>query len=185
VVVTTKRRKDGYKFTGGVSRYRRIKTDLLALLRDTDARVTTMLDYYGLPKDFPGQESRADGNVQQRVQHLEDALAVDIGDQRLLPYLSLHEFEALVFAGLTHLARVYPGSNKGVEMLKREVGRFSSPEEINDGPTTHPGARLVQRIPGYDKPLHGPQVVAEIGLPTLRARCPHFDHWITILENLD
>jgi len=55
VLVCTKRVKSGIKFKGGVSQYEKVRQELSLLLRDRSAvAVTTMLDYYGLPRNFPG-----------------------------------------------------------------------------------------------------------------------------------
>jgi hypothetical protein len=44
----------------------------MRLLNDTGAvAVTTMLDYYGLPRDFPGRSAIPAGDCYARVAHLE------------------------------------------------------------------------------------------------------------------
>jgi len=60
------------------------------------------------------------------------------------------------------------------------------PEEINEGVNTSPSKRLINHIPIYErsKTRVGALAIAAIGLPTLRARCPHFDDWIRQLERL-
>ena len=56
VLVETKRAASGLKYKGGVSNYRKIKRDAQRLLNDSGVVVvTTMLDFCGLPHDFPGQ----------------------------------------------------------------------------------------------------------------------------------
>ena len=40
----------------------------------------------------------------ERVAHMERELLADTGDRRLLPYMSLHEFEAIVFVSPTTVA---------------------------------------------------------------------------------
>ena len=61
-----------------------------------------------------------------------------------------------------------------------------SPEEIDDGEQTAPSKRLIREVPAYYslKPVAGPLIVAEIGLPNLRSACPHFDEWVSTLERL-
>lgn len=56
-----------------------------------------MLDFYGLPEDFPGQDSRPT-QARAAVAHLEHCASNAVGNPRFIPYLSLHEFEALLFA---------------------------------------------------------------------------------------
>jgi hypothetical protein len=40
-------------------------------------------------------------------------------------------------------------------------------------------------VEDYDEDLHGPLITYAIGLPRLRERCPHFNGWLTRLEQLD
>ena len=55
-IVTTKRVKSGPDFKGGITNFGKVENDIRLLLGDTNAAlITTMLDYYGLPSDFPGQ----------------------------------------------------------------------------------------------------------------------------------
>jgi len=75
VVLATKRSKVGIKFKGGVSTYSKIRADVLRLLGDSSASaVTTLLDYYGLPDDFPGRDRAVAGDCYQKVAYLESCL---------------------------------------------------------------------------------------------------------------
>ena len=67
--------------------------------RTNDVRVTTMIDLYRLPKDFPGHaDCDCIESPSERVQELERFFLVDVPDQRFIPYLQLHEFEALLLS---------------------------------------------------------------------------------------
>lgn len=67
ILLTTKRVKNrnaferslpGRRFKGGVSSYNQVKRDIRNVLNDRGvAAVTTMIDFYGLPRDFPGMNS--------------------------------------------------------------------------------------------------------------------------------
>jgi len=105
----------------------------------------------------------------------------DFGTHRLLPYLSLHEFEALLLADPGEIGTSLSGQTS---RLEEEVSGFRSPEEIDEGPETHPAARIVRLLPSYRKAVHGPLAAARIGLKSMRQRCPHFDNWVTRLERL-
>lgn len=72
-----------------------------------------------------------------------------------------------------------------MQVLVGECASFSTPEEINLGQHSHPKHRIEQRVPGYDENVAGPLLAHDIGLPTLRRRCPHFGEWLTRLEQLD
>lgn len=182
IVVTTKRIKSGGKFTGGISNYAKIKMDIRNLLGDSAAAaVTTMLDFYGLPNDFPGHSTIPRGSCYDKVSHLECALADDIGNSRLIPYLSLHEFEAMLFSVPKAVSTVLI-ENTVEASISGIVAGFANPEHIN---LTHPPSkRLLELVPAYRKPLHGPQVVLEGGLSVIRAACPHLNEWIARLEQI-
>ena len=53
IVLWTKRLGAGGGYRGGVSNWNQIKRSLLPLTFDTDAWITTLLDFYGLPEDVP------------------------------------------------------------------------------------------------------------------------------------
>ena len=183
VLARTKRTRSGRTFKGGIVSYNRVRRDILRLLGDSSAAlVTTMMDYYGLPDDFPGRAGLRDGTPYQRVHFLEDAFARDIGQRRFLPFLTLHEFEALLLAQPERILEALPWAERGPELLQEIAGR--SPEEIDEGKHTHPAARIARYFPSYRKPLYGPLIAARIGLQTIRERCPHFDEWVNRLEAL-
>ncbi len=57
------------------------------------------------------------------------------------------------------------------------------PEYIDDGPSTHPSARL-GALPAYRKVRHGVEAAHHVGLDTIRSECPHFGGWLSRLEGL-
>jgi len=184
-LATTKRVKSGPDFKGGIVSYGKFKNDIVRLLGDTSAAiVTTMIDFYGLPTDFPGRRTLPTGSCYDQVAYLEREIGNDIGHPRLLPYLALHEFEAMLFVAPEKIAQAFPGTNKGGELTAiRE--QFHSPEEIDDDPHAAPSKRLEAIFPGYEKPLHGPLVVLEIGIEQIRRECSHFNDWLARLERLE
>ncbi len=185
VLASTKRVKSGLKFKGGINRYEPVRKDLRLLLGDSSAAaVTTMIDYYGLPEDFPGVASIPRGtSCHTRAEHLETALQADLGASRLRPYLSLHEFEALLFVNPEEIGTTLLDSTAAAQIAD-EVGPYPSPEEVNDGPETHPAARLCRHFPAFRKTVHGPLIASRIGLSSIRQKCSHFDRWLTWLESL-
>ena len=48
--------------------------------------VTTMFDYYKLPKDFPGKGNLLTGTCYERVDILEKAFTEDINHRNFFPY---------------------------------------------------------------------------------------------------
>lgn len=157
-VLTSKEKRAGVEYRGGFRRstpYRTVKADICAWMKEdqgSDAFFTTMFDLYALPNDFPGyaQASR-ESDPYDRVSHLENALQEDItnelNDRRFVPYVQLHEFEALVLADPQKLDCEFLEHGKPirrlVEMLS-EVG--GNPELIDDGEETAPSKRIVSEI---------------------------------------
>jgi hypothetical protein len=184
-IVTTKRVKSGPDFKGGVTSFGKVEYDIRLLLGDTNAALlTTMLDYYGLPKDFPGQQQLRGSNSHEKAKELEAALESHFqGAPRFLAYLMVHEFEALLFSAPTVLAQVMNEPSAGTH-LQSIRNSFATPEDINDDPVTKPSARVLGRFPGYQKVLHGPNALSRIGLATVRRECAHFNEWVTKLETI-
>ena len=183
-IAVTKRVKSGPNFKGGVTNYQKVANDLRLLLGDTDATaVTTFIDYYGLPLNFPGMTSRPPGNPIERVGHVETEWESQIADLRFHPYLMTHEFEALLFSKPDELSAVLY-SPKALSQLEAVRASFSTPEEINESPESAPSERILSISPGYQKAVHGPIVARRIGLQLLREQCTHFNDWLRWLESL-
>lgn len=184
VVITTHRVKQGRKFKGGVLSYAQTRNEINRLLYDTNVvAVTTLYDLYHLPNDFPGQDTRPIGKGETKAIHLEAAFKSDIASPRFYPHLQVHEFEAFLFVAPERTAMLFPEKDLTKQIQKiREA--FPTPEDINDSPQTAPSKRILELYPNYDKPLYGPLAVLEIGLDIIRAECPHFNSWLSWLENL-
>jgi hypothetical protein len=142
-----------------------------------------MIDYYGLPDDFPGQQHRPAGSCYQIIEHLEEAFRQDINHRKFLPYFSLHEFEALLFTSPEIIATNFPETDLRSELSKIR-NAFGSPEEINDDPRTAPSKRLKTLYPQYRKVAQGLAIAEQVGLSLMRNECRHFNDWLTKLETL-
>lgn len=177
---------------GGLTRYEDAKREILmwmGMWPEGEARFTTMFDLYALPDDFPGYEGAWEcSHPYDRVQRLEESLAQDIGPHRFIPYIQLHEFEALLFADIGKLAAPFPESRhrEAIARLHKVAGDFESPEHIDDDPDTAPSKRIIADIPEYDlrKDVAGVAAAEAIGLDVIRSKCRHFDDWLTKLEQL-
>jgi hypothetical protein len=174
---------------GGILDFEKIHGDLHRLMREDqkpEARFTTMVDLYALPPEFPGwAEARQKGEPKERVAALEEAFRANLGDSRFLPYIQLHEFEALLYCDLSQLQQRIADSERAFAALAKEV-RGIEPEEIDEGATTAPSKRIINHVPIYDrlKVRVGAPAATAIGLPGLRAKCPHFNAWVSRLERL-
>lgn len=182
-IVTTKRVKSGPDFKGGITSFAKVEYDIRLLLGDSNAAlVTTMIDYYGLPHDFPGQRERRATNSAGRAAELEAALERHFNaGQKFFAYLMIHEFEALLFSSPAILPQVMNSSSLQSRMQAIR-NQFPTPEDIDDDPATAPAARVLTLFPGYRKRLHGPLTIGRIGLAAIRRECAHFNEWVTKLE---
>ena len=149
-----------------------------------------MIDFYGLPDNFPSQENLPIASCYSQVTHLENAFEQDIGyqSQRFSAYLQLHEFEAMLFVAPDKMAKVFPGSDNTRQLVTIKLAdikkAFASPEEINNNRQTAPSKRILSLFPGYQKPLYGTLIALDIGLDHIRSECSHFNQWLTKLEGL-
>ena len=177
IVLASKREISGGKFRGGVSSFAQFNRDARRIIdKPGGAIITTMLDYYRLPQDFPGMATRPAGTPQVRVAHVESAIHDYFHRPgHFVPYLSLHEFEALLFCSTDELSRVLTLDAKGAQFLAGIRASFRTPEDINEHPGNNPSKRIEAVAVGYRKVLHGPTVCARVGLKQLRLECRHFD----------
>jgi len=174
---------------GGIVNFGHVKNEMLRLTKQhtgTDVYFSTMLDLYALPSEFPAwNDAQKHVSPTKKVDVLEQAFKEVINDSRFLPYIQLHEFEALLYCDLSQLAQRIPNSEQALDKLKNEVA-YLAPEEINAGKETAPSKRIIKYVPLYEKVKVrvGAPAAAAIGLPTLRSQCPHFNQWIKQLEHL-
>lgn len=197
-VLTSKNNRLGIEYRGGwrrTSAYTTVKRDICTWMkedRNPDVRFTTMFDLYALPSDFPGyDEAYRESDPYCRVSILEEALSSDINgeldDIRFVPYIQLHEFEALILADPKQLNWEFLEHDRPiqqlVEMVEKEGG---NPELIDDGVNTAPSKRIIAEIPEYEgsKATSGPLVAGKIGMQKLSERCRHFSEWVENLAKL-
>jgi hypothetical protein len=177
---------------GGLLKYAHFKNDVCRWIDSDNGKpntyYTSMVDLYQFPRN---KESPYKREIQQisapflKVRTLEDAIGRDIDHPYFIPYVQLHEFEALLLADPEKLLVLYPDKKNKVDKLKKEISGMH-PEEINEKPETAPSKRIIRYIPEYEgqKAQVAPLVAEDIGLFRLRERCDHFNEWITKLEKL-
>lgn len=173
------------KAKGGGINLDRVERELRSLLQShKDGYVTSFYDFYGFGKRPPGID----------VGGLEQQIAEACGSPpNLIPYIQLHEFEALLLSNAEIAADYFQTDRLTVEIAKA-VSKAGTPEDVNDGPLTAPSKRLEQWTAQWSgverqfskatKVRHGYQLAARLTLPVIRAACPRFNAWLTRLENL-
>jgi hypothetical protein len=162
------------------------------LKEDAGLICTTMVDFYGMPADWPGrdQANRCHSYI-EKANRVEDSILEDIAGssrnssnpRRLMPYVQMHEFEALLFSSPMKLAESL-GDKKLSSAFLIIRNKFSTPEEINDHYDTCPSRRIEGVFEGFKKTINGMTAAGRIGLETMRQACPHFGEWITKLEDI-
>lgn len=179
---------------GGTRPWNVVRRDILRHLQEDQRCIaTTMVDYYGLPKDgdraWPGRRESDAAAASERAALVERALLADIAAEmgggfqarRFIPFVTMHEFEGLLFSDCAAFARgvARPDLQAPLQEIRDQ---FATPEEINDSPVTAPSKRVLALMPDYDKRLFGCLAVLEIGLTKIKQECPHFREWLSRLE---
>lgn len=166
---------------GGFVNYEHLKNDLHRLLKSQgqDVVVSTFVDYFRCPK-LPGQEyiDSLPSNF-EKVRAMEEAVSKDIDDWRFIPYIQLHEFEALLFSSSSGFEKYF--EDDVVSKIQDIIDLYESPEDINNSPETAPSKRLIQIIPDYDKIMYGNLVALENGMPSILEKCHRFRAWTETL----
>jgi Domain of unknown function (DUF4276) len=177
---------------GGLLKYSKFREDILRWIASDRGRAntyyTSFIDLYAFPKDDKSPYIKSIQSIidpYQKIAALETAILADINHPNFIPYVQLHEFETLLLADISKFLLMYPESQVAVNRLKKEIQNMVL-EEINESPHTAPSKRIINYFPDYQnqKAQVGTMIAEDIGLYNLRRSCPHFDQWITKLENL-
>jgi hypothetical protein len=183
---------------GGVPAWEVVRGDILRTLREKQGRYGTMMfDFYGMPTDWPGRCGASARPARERGEFVEAALLEDVvrhagpdfNRTLFVPYVQMHEFEALLFSNVNVLcATLSPLRRRGKDdlssALDRVLAEAGEPEAINDRPQYAPSKRILTEVPGYRKVLYGPLVATRIGIEAIRGMCLHFNFWLERLESL-
>lgn len=179
---------------GGIRPWEPTRNDIINTLKERRI-CTTMFDFYAMPEDWPGRahagelswEHRGDHVEQEILQDIEDAIGGAFNPAQFIPYVQVHEFEALLFSETSKLAELAATlSDRPVShfqgKLEKILEEHGDAEAINDDFATCPSRRIKKLVPGYRKRLHGPIVAGRIGFDKLRVDCRHFGAWVERLE---
>ncbi len=177
---------------GALSRDRVLRYLRNTLRERQDLYVATFFDLYALDTDFPGwSEAQAIADPLVKAALIESRLAEAVVElaqcraDRFLPHIQPHEFEALLFSDTDRLVEIDPDWKSAATRLRSIRTAVPSPEHIDEGPQTHPSARLHALLrPRFRKVLHGPRAAAQIGIERIRAECRHFGEWLARVEGL-
>ncbi len=187
--------KPGHK--GGNIHFARAEKDIGNFLKQrNDTYVSTMFDYFRIDSMWPGRSEVGrqiqNGTVLTAIQKAEmletathnkivRALSHCNSKERFIPYIEMHEFEALLFSDADILAEK---NQMDISQIRRIIEAYENPEEINDDPAKTPSKQLKTLNSGYRKVAMGKMISEAIGIQVIRRQCPHFNNWLERLENL-
>lgn len=174
---------------GGDVKFDRIKRELNKLLHQRqDISVATFVDYYGLAQ-WPGLTDITPRMTPADIAHTliikvkeELSLLPGANASRYLPFIAVHEFEALLYSDAHILAEHLGIDERQIEKTLLEAG---SSEAINNSRDTSPAKCLLHWSSGkYRKVESGIAIAREIGIDNMRLACPNFNAWLNQLEQL-
>lgn len=181
--------KPGQK--GGDVKFSRVKNDIeLHLKQRRDTYLTIFVDFYGIKSDWPGlAEAKQQASHSNKAAILNSATKKQVeelfggydADRRFIPYVAMHEFEALLFSEPQKLAELLHVSQVKIDKILADCGE---PENIDDSPMTAPSKRLEDLSDRFKKTSTGIAIAKGIGLAKIRESCPIFNGWLTAVENL-
>ncbi|HBL01653.1 MAG TPA: hypothetical protein DDZ61_03370 [Aeromonas salmonicida] len=144
-------------------------------------RLTTLVDFYG----FQDRDGRNRAELEDAILEALRACTTGFDERFVLPYVQMHEFEALLFSDIEQFEWVQDGwSEESRAKLQAVRAAYDNPEDINNSPQTAPSKRLLAILgeENYSKVEHGPLVAEAIGLDEIRRQCPQFNQWLSALE---
>ncbi|MDR2116131.1 MAG: DUF4276 family protein [Planctomycetaceae bacterium] len=176
---------------GGDVKFSRAQNDIGRHLKQRkDTWITLMVDYYGIENEWPGFEKS-----KQQSTHTKKAEIINQGTMeqiqklfpnqnvthRFIPYVSMHEIEALYFSDPVCLANKLNIKESKIISILAECGE---PESINGNNETAPSKRLEKLFHRFQKTSTGIAIAEAIGITTMRKECPLFNTWLEKIETL-
>lgn len=161
---------------GGNISFQYLKNEIDRVAAQGKLLITTFLDFFRLPVDFPGYTTEG-AKIGQIEIAMKEAIALD----GFIPYIQKYEFETLLFSSLDGFELVIDEPDQ-LKKIKDIMEAFDTPEEINGGPTTAPSKRLEQ-IYSYNKTVDSELILDLLTIDIIREKCPRFNEWIAKLVN--
>lgn len=133
--------------------------------------VTTLVDFYGFKK------------TDKKTPHeIEEELEARVNQEFFIPYLQVHETEALWFSDKNAIAGAKNANDQQQRMLSDIIQQYPNPEDINDSRETAPSKRLEKIFTDYKKIIDGNHIFDKISVETMKSKCPRFAKWLDIIE---
>jgi len=178
---------------GGDIRFARLQRDIkIHLKQQSNTYVTTFIDYYGT-REWPGLDEVSalhaplPALIAKTINDATKKMVISLfpeqqPERRFIPFIAVHEFEALLFSDASILARKL---NINESEITAVISQCGSPEAINNSPQTAPSKRLEGWLnKRFRKTTMGITIAEEIGIEKMRSKCPLFDNWLSIFEDI-
>jgi hypothetical protein len=157
---------------GGVTGYGKFKNEITRTLSQGNVIITTLIDFFRLPNDFPGYTDDS-----MKIEQIENAILEDFNNNNdIIPYIQRHELEALMFSNRNGFELVIDNNEKLLE-IDYILEKYNNPEDINNLPETAPSKRL-KNIFNYDKTGDGELIFGMLEIESIIEKCPRFSEWI-------
>jgi len=177
--------------SGGDVKFARVQKDIGNHLKQRDnTYVTLLVDFYGIDSKWPNLDAaRAKRTPHDKANCFTEDLLGRISESfpdrdpanRFIPYVAMHEFEAMLFSDPEILANAIGVDKSAVTEILEEC---DGPEDINDSSTTAPSKRLHGLSTTFKKTTTGIDIAKKIGVDAIRQACPLFDQWLGRIEAL-
>ena len=165
---------------GGNVAFDYLKNDIERVAATRNVLITTFLDFFRLPTDFPGYTTDS-----LKIEQIEEAIRENISSiidrAKFLPYIQRHEIEALMYTNMDGFNYVVD-KEESLNKLKEIINQYANPEDINSGSETAPSKRLMKIFP-YQKTTDGEIILEALPIDDIRSKCPRFNEWLENLEN--
>ncbi len=141
--------------------------------------ITTFIDFYG----FKNKNQKNVEDIEKKLK--EQFNKINSNKNKIfIPYLQLHETEALWFSSIDTIIKVKNADEKQKISLKEIEKNYKTPEDINDSYETAPSKRLEKIFPDYAKIIDGNAIFNNTSLALIKEKCPRFNNWLTEIEQI-
>ena len=165
---------------GGNVGFEYLKNDVRRIAATGDVLITTLLDFFRLPTDYPGYTTDS-----LRLADIESAMRGEMGKVMdvscFLPYIQRHEIESLMYTKMDEFDLVID-DRQALDRLQEIIDSYPNPEDINGGADTAPSKRLMKIFPSYQKTVDGEMILEMLDIDDIRSKCPRFNEWLSKLE---
>ena len=176
--ITTNKKKN---CKGGNVGIEYLRNEIRKIAASGDTFITTLLDFFRLPNDFPNYTTDKT-KVTEIEQGLTATMTHIVSHNRFLPYIQLHEVEALMFIKVEGF-ELFIDEDRQRQELQNIIAQYPNPEDINGGSATAPSKRLEKIFPTYNKVAYSGLVFDELSIDEIRNKCHRFNSWLNNIEN--